>query len=162
MATWPTITDDSGDNTSGTIINNTNVWTPIQSYIGGAWTAVSFSAGNFTANGSMTWTVASGDVTSHMYVEIGKTMIVAVVLNTTTVGGTPNSELRVAIPNSRTAARITYGSFAGTNNGTAITGTWGVAVSSSYIGFYLDAIASTWAASTNNTAIYATVIIEIN
>lgn len=161
MATWPTITDDSGNNTSGTIINNANVWTPIQTYIGGAWTNVTFAAGNFTGSGSMTWTVASGDVVSHKYVEIGKTMIVTLVVNTTTVGGTPSSELRLVIPNSRTAAGTTYGSFSGKNNGSAMTGTWGVTSGNTYISFFVDASATNWTASTDLTSIFATVVVEI-
>ena len=122
MATWPSITDDDGTNTTGTVVNNTNVWTPIQSYIGGAWSSVAFNAANFTGNGSMTWTVASGDQSTYAYVEIGKTMIVSFDILTTTVGGTPNPLLMIAIPNGRTAQKNINTSFHYSDNGSVGTG----------------------------------------
>ncbi len=70
----------------------------------GEWISVSFSAGNFTANGSMTWTVGSGDQTTFRYTLVGKTMTVSVWLDNTTVGGTLNTALFVAIPGGFTGA----------------------------------------------------------
>jgi predicted RecA/RadA family phage recombinase len=52
----------------------------------GAWTTPSFSAGNFTASGTTTWTVGSGDVTTYSYMLVGKTLTVSWLLATTTVG----------------------------------------------------------------------------
>lgn len=162
MATWPTITDDDGSNTTGTVINNTNVWTPIQSYIGGAWTDVSFSAGNFTANNSMTWTVASGDQIAYAYLEVGKTMFLSVRLHTTTVGGTPSSELRVAVPNSRTIQSYGQGAFHYLDNGTAGTGLWLATASAAYVAFLKNASSAAWTASTDQTYIYAMCMFEID
>lgn len=159
MATWPTITDDDGTNTTGTVVNNTNVWTPIQNYIGAAWSAVAYSAGNFVPSAG-TWTVASGDQIYFRYVECGKTMMVLLVLTATTVSGGP-AGLGVTIPNSRTAV-AGYGSFHFTNNGTAGTGLWVAGPGTGQIVFYLDANSTAWAASTNNTNIYATCVFEIS
>lgn len=63
-----------------------------------AWITPTFSAGNFTASGSMTWTVASGDIVTNAYQVIGKTLIWNIDINTSTIGGTPSDELRIAIP----------------------------------------------------------------
>jgi hypothetical protein len=65
---------------------------------------VNFAAGNFTANGAMTWTVASarsGDLSA--YSIVGKTLTIWFSI-TGTVGGTPNSQLLIAIPGGFTAA----------------------------------------------------------
>lgn len=63
-----------------------------------------FAAGDYTANNSMTWTVASGDVAIDKYIQRGATLQLFFTANTTTVGGTPSSELRKAIPGGFTAA----------------------------------------------------------
>ena len=69
------------------------------------WVDVSFSAGDFTASGSMTWTVGSGDVVTFAYRKIGKHMTVAIQLTATTVGGTPDTYLYITIPAGATAAK---------------------------------------------------------
>jgi hypothetical protein len=166
MATWPTITDDNGSNTTGTIVNNANVWNPIRDYVGTSWTDVAFSASNFTANGSMTWTVASGDVASYRWIEIGKTMIVDVYLSTTTVGGTVNSELRVAVPNGRTIASTgqsfsSSGAATVVDNGVFRAGTWVAAPGVAYVSVRV-AFTGTWTLSTDNTYVAATFIFPID
>src|SRR5205085_11047721 len=69
----------------------------------GAAIAVPFSAGDYTASGSMTWTVASGDVQTDTYVQRGTFVTLTSTINTSTVGGTPAGELRKAIPGGFTA-----------------------------------------------------------
>jgi hypothetical protein len=161
MATWPTITDDDGSNTVGTVLNNTNVWTPIQSYIGGAWTNVTFSAGDFAGGPSGTWTVGSGDVTVFKYVEIGKTMLVSFVILTSTVASGP-TRLRFAIPNGRTCVGIHYSTIVYSDNGTV---GYGYAVADANIhtdNFFCQKVdASAWAASTNNTNVIGSLSFEI-
>jgi len=63
-----------------------------------------FAAGDYTAAGSMTWTVASGDVPTDKYQQIDKMLTVWFTANTTTVGGTLNTTLRKTIPGGFTAA----------------------------------------------------------
>jgi hypothetical protein len=73
-----------------------------------SWITPAFSAGVFTASGSMTWTVSSGQALNYRYTIDGKTMTVAWVVSGSTVGGTPSSALQVAIPAGKLAAsRIT-------------------------------------------------------
>lgn len=69
------------------------------------WTSPAFNAAIFTASGSMTWTVGSGDVSAFAYILFGKTMIVQFSLNTTTVGGTPSDQLLIGIPGGYVASR---------------------------------------------------------
>lgn len=71
----------------------------------GAWTTPTFAAGDFTGGGSQTWTVAAGDVSTYAYTITGKTMTVAFTIITSTVGGTPNADLNIAIPASKTATK---------------------------------------------------------
>jgi hypothetical protein len=57
----------------------------------GTFITPAFSAGNFTASGGGTWTVASGDVTTFAYYLSGKLLTVQFYIQTTTVSGTPVS-----------------------------------------------------------------------
>lgn len=120
----------------------------------GEWTNVTYAAGNFTAGGTQTWTVDSGDVGTNSYTEVGKTQTYALILLTTSVGGSANPELRVAIPNGRTAAITTAGSCVGLDNSAAFNGFWQATGGNTYISFYKDPTAGTnWTAATNTTQI---------
>ena len=59
---------------------------------------VTFAAGNYTGDASMTWTVASSDSEVFRYQQRGRTVRVEVMVFTSTVGGTPSTTLRVAMP----------------------------------------------------------------
>lgn len=63
----------------------------------GAPVSVTFSAGDYTGNGLMTWTVASGDVEVHRFKQRGRDVRYEIMVFTSTVGGTPDTTLRVAI-----------------------------------------------------------------
>jgi hypothetical protein len=64
-----------------------------------SWQTPTFVAGDFTGNGAMTITVEAGDVTTDQYVVIGnRTVIYNIVLETVTIGGTPNNLLIRALP----------------------------------------------------------------
>ena len=65
------------------------------------WTTPAFNAADFTASGSMTWTVEAGDVMTYQYMIIGKTMWVNFRLYTTVVGGTPSANLLIKIPSGK-------------------------------------------------------------
>lgn len=159
MATWPTVTDDDGSGTTGTILDQA-FFNSVRDYIGTAWTTVAHSAGNFTAD-TGSWTVASGDQSYFAYVEIGKTMIVSVVLVTTSVSGTPTN-LRITVPNGRTIAGTHAGNFPALNNGVATTGMWQAAAGLTYIQLYRDlAAAATWDNATNTTAMRFTATFQI-
>lgn len=73
-----------------------------------SWTTPTFAAGNFTASGAMTWTVASGDVQVYAYSVIGKVMTVLLRINTTTVAGVVNNQLIIAIPGGYVSTKSAY------------------------------------------------------
>jgi hypothetical protein len=88
----------------------------------GEWTNVTFAAGNFTGNNAMTWTVASGDQITFHYMAVGKTLFVNVYIDTSTVGGTPDTTLMIAIPGGFTAAKKVQNSCPLFDNGVGATG----------------------------------------
>lgn len=126
---------------------------------GPAWTTPTFAAGDYTASGSMTWTLTSGDVALHKYIVIGKTVHWHLVLTTTTVGGTPSTGLRVAMPAGMTLNGASRGVHWYLDNGTE--GFGGYVVNASYVEFFKSNSGTNWTASTNNTAIYASITFEI-
>ncbi len=157
-----TLIDDDGSGTYGSVIYNATIQQQLD-YLDawvGPWTAVSFSAGNFTGSSGMTWTVGSGDVLANRYRIVDKHLFWDVTLTTTTVAGTPDTELRIACP---------YGAFATTNvykRATYVSdnGTYREAiispVSSSLIKIVLTT-GSAWTASTNLTAVYFSTAFEL-
>lgn len=159
MATWPTVTDDDGSGTTGTILDKA-LFDSVQTYIGGAWTTPTFAAGNFTASGSMTWTLTSGDVALNKYIVIGKTVHWHLVLTTTTVGGTASTGLRVALPAGLTLLGASRGVYWYVDKTTE--GFGGYVVNSSYVEFFKSNSAATWdTTAVNQTAIYASITFEI-
>jgi hypothetical protein len=126
----------------------------------GEWLAVAFNAGDFTANGAMTWTVEAGDLTTFAYALVGKTLLVAVIIQTTSVGGTPNTYLQVKLPGGLVAARSTYTPAFAQDNGAAQE----VAIARTIAGqsnLYIGRLGgANWSLATNATSIWATVALE--
>lgn len=132
----------------------------------GAWqgfasVAQTFSAGDYTASGSMTWTVASGDVGHNRYTVMGKTILWRVGVANTTVGGTPSTELRIALPNSYTASTASVAATALIDeNGTPTTGYVLINTSGTYAQIYKTS-GGNWTATTDQTDIYFQILFEI-
>jgi len=124
-----------------------------------AWTTPGFSAGDYTANGSMTWTVAGGDVTTMAYIINGKTMTVSFAIDTTTVGGTPSTQLLIAIPASKTATKSMYAPCYISDNSTPSIG-FVIASGTSLTIAKVDV--SNYAASTDATSVRGQITFEIN
>lgn len=93
----------------------------------GALVAVPFNAGDFTASGSMTWTVAAGNVTTFAYRLIDHMMRVVFFFSATSVGGTASIYLRVLIPGGRRAARVAQDLVTIIDNGVRVVGEVSVA-----------------------------------
>lgn len=131
----------------------------------GAWITPAFVAGDFTGAGSMTWTVAAGDVETDRYRISGITAMYQYSYRDTTVGGTPSADLRRALPallTPKTASEITVSWSRNLDNGTANDGfcyTFGTG------GLFLflrrDKTSGNWAAATDNTDIQGTHVWEI-
>jgi len=125
------------------------------------WTTPSYSAGDFTASGSMTWTVDAGDVTTYAYTIVGKTMTVQFVLATTTVGGTPSNTLKIAIPASKTATKEMSSVVRLLDNGTAEIGFCRVNAASTVIDVFRVGVAN-FTASTDNTQVRGAITFQID
>lgn len=128
----------------------------------GVWTSPAFAAGDYTANGAMTWTVASGDVATYEYLIVNKTMTVNFAINTSTVGGTLNTTLKIAIPASKTASKQVFNALGVLlDNLSRVTGSCSVAASGTTIN--IDRTdAANFAASTDNTYAKGSITFEIN
>ena len=77
----------------------------------GYWTAVAFSAGNFTADVG-TWTVDSGDVLQNQYTLIGKTLFWKLAVSASDVSNA-GAILRATLPASLTTASADIGTHVG-------------------------------------------------
>lgn len=130
---------------------------------GPTWTDVTFAAGNFTGNGTQTWTLAAGDVATNRYVEHGKSMTWSIQIDTSSVGGVANTELRATIPNGRTiAGRSQVRAALVSDNGTVRDGVVVRAIGgNTYVSIIRTDLASNWTASTNNTSVWFTITFEV-
>ena len=111
------IVDDDGSGTTGTVLNNAwkqELYNQIDGLgvdVIGHWNLVPYTAGDYTTNGAMTWTVTAGNIVAYRYCIVGDYALVVVDVANTTVGGTPNTQLIVKLPtalqNKIAAATIT-------------------------------------------------------
>lgn len=79
---------------------------------------VAFTAGDFTGQSAMTWTVASGDLTTFKYQQNGTILSVWLEVRSSSVGGTPAANLLALIPGGFTASLVGDGPVFGADNGT--------------------------------------------
>lgn len=125
----------------------------------GYWLTPAFSASDYTANGAMTWTVDAADVVTCLYWLSGRTMAIMLSVNTTSVGGTLNTDLLRAIPGGFAASGYAFVPVFVTDAGVNRTG---LAVpSASTLKFLKDYTTANWSASANNTSINASVVIQV-
>lgn len=126
----------------------------------GYWIAVAFAAGNFTANGAMTWTVDAADQVTFKYALIGKTMFVNIYLDTTTVAGVVNTTLSIAIPGGFVSAVKVQNIMPLFDNGTATSAFVRVDAGGTVINVFRFDTAN-FAASANNTFVRVMMAFEI-
>lgn len=127
------------------------------------WATPTYAGGDYTTNGAGGWTVDSGDIVSFRYMEIGKTMYMNVVLTTTTVTAATGSQLKIKIPNSRTAASLYSGPFNGLNNAVAFSGgVWQTGTADAQLYLYVDpTLGTSWTAAANATQLRVNAVFEI-
>lgn len=126
----------------------------------GAWVPVTFSAGNFIGAGSQTWTLQTGDQVEYAYLLNGDTMTVTVYLQTTTVGGTPDPGLQIAIPLGRIAKRHHWVPAHISDNNTNATGFLAVYPDATHIQVYRATFAN-WSAATNTSWVRGQITFEV-
>lgn len=120
----------------------------------GAPIAVAHSAGNFTAGGSQTWTVASGDQLAFRYQQRGTVVTVWLDIATSTVGGTPDTLLKVALPNGFAVAQPVNALCAVRDNTTRRVGRVVASATDTDLSIENNATGATnWAAATDQTAV---------
>ena len=144
--------------------NTDDRWYVVSSFQG-SWFTPTFAAGDFTGNASMTWTVDSGDVQTDRYMLFGATALYQYSYNTTTVGGTPSTDLRRAIPallTPKTSSEVTATWSRNLDNLTANDGfCYTLGSSGLHLFFRRDKTSGVWAASTNQTYVQGTHIWEL-
>lgn len=155
-----TIDATTGGITTGPLTSTGSIKERSRSVAMGEWTSATFAAGDYTCNGC-TWTVESSDQSTLAYTLVGKTITLSFYLNSTTVGGTANNQLRVTIPGSFVSQRLNSATMMYQDNG----GAWsmghvattggGTTINLSKTDF------SNWSASTNATNIRGQITFEI-
>jgi len=127
----------------------------------GAWISPPFDSDDFTGSDSMTWTVDSGDVEGFSYCIRGNTMTVSFLLTSTSVGGTRNAELLLAIPNGNVAASVIASSISAIQAGVSLAGAFArVAPSATNISLFSPANVA-WLAATNSTSIRGQIAFDL-
>jgi|SRR5215831_4136970 len=108
-----------------TIYLRTGVYERNRTVAMGEWTDVPFNAADFGGSGSLTWTVTAGNIITRRYALVGKTMVYSAYIQGSSVGGTPNNELHIAIPSPFTAAHHAICGFVASQDiGAAIQGNY--------------------------------------
>lgn len=121
---------------------------------------ITFAAGNFTAGGSQTWTLAAGDVGAHATMRVGNIVTLTWQLNTTTVAGTPHAQLRVGT-GGLTWARICEGTHYYIDNGTRGSGRVTASSGTTYVVLNIST-AGSWTAATDATYDYGQITCEVS
>lgn len=148
---------------TGTLSLSSGIFERSRSTMMGEWTAVSYNAGDFTAGGTMTWTVESADVANYSYMLVGKTLFVAVNVGTTTTGGTADFKLQVAIPGGFTCTKATTtASLYVVQSGIASTGVFDIAAGATIIKIYKSVAAPNWGLTTNDIYVQGIIAFQVN
>lgn len=124
----------------------------------GGWINAPYAAGNFTASGSMVWTVGSGDVSVSRYQLTGDGLYWFFIFDTTSVSGTPSTDLIVTIPGGFTAVSSDQVPAILYENATFSIGK-AFSLGTTVVIRHLDN--SNWSAATNATAMSAFIPIKI-
>lgn len=129
----------------------------------GQWITPTFAAGDFTGNGTQTWTLTAPDVAVFAYHVSNKTVTINLQLATTSVGGVANTILQITNTSwgGFTAARVMFNHAAFlSDNGTLREGAIQV-IDGTHLGFTLSTAAN-WAAAANTTYCYGQITFEVS
>ena len=118
-------TQHNADDTHGTITATGSVTERSRDVAIGEWTAVNFTATDFTSSLG-TWTVSSSTLLGFAYTLVGLTMTVSWQVDQSTLATTASPVLYVKLPAMAQAARTQFGTFAYDDNGTLGIGVWEV------------------------------------
>jgi len=123
-----------------------------RSVANGHWQTRAFAAGNYTAGGSMTATVASGNVTTESWAVNGNTCTFNALITGFTLGGSANPEFDIVLPPGIVSASVVGTPCVVINNGVATSAGYAqVGASGSNLRIFVDASAATnWTLSANS------------
>ena len=153
--------DGAGSLDSGLSSVQYSVISSANSSISGEWPSVAHSGGNFTAAGGGSWTVDLADQSVLAYSIIGKTMIVSFAITSTDVTGTV-SALQIAIPASKTAAKLASAPLSALNDaGTDRRGYCSVQAAATVIQIFRSDLSNFTATASDNTSVSGQIIFEI-
>lgn len=124
----------------------------------GEWTDIAYAAGNFTANGAMTWTVDVGDQVGFAYTIIGKTCFVRFTLNGTSVGGVVSSQLLIDLTAAGLTAAVNASAIVRCYN-SGVDGAGLAEVVGSQI--RLSLFTGNWTLSANNTSVQGVIMFTL-
>lgn len=125
----------------------------------GAWITRTFVAGNYTGSSSMTWTVASGDVTRDAYWLKGRTLHFQTTISTSDIAN-GDLNLFIAIPGGFTSAGAPRGPATVADNSVFQLGEWGTSASGTTVSIQ-KLPAGNWTNGTATTAVRVDAIIEV-
>jgi hypothetical protein len=145
------------------VYNGTNSRWRVIEHEQGAWITRTFAAGNYTGSGAMTVTMASGDVTTDAYYLRSRVLHIMIELGTFTTGGTPDTEVRVAVPGGFTVAKSTRSAAVVQNNGGGFDEGWLVvtAAGTTIAGYRANNFTTTWANGTDNNDLRGQIFFEV-
>ena len=112
------------------------------------WSTPTFAAGDFTANGAMTWTVALGNMLSYRTIlrDGGTTLRLVVAIQNSTIGGVANTDLRIAIPGGYTSAKAQQQPCVTVNGGVRRIGVAITTAAGTFVTIQRDTTPTNWAA----------------
>jgi hypothetical protein len=128
---------------------------------GRLWVSPAFDAGFYTASAGMTWTLAAGDVATLAYKAVDKSMTLAFVLDSTTVGGVVDYVLKIRIPNGKVATKGMMAKVRATDNGNAVDAWCYVSAGGTTVDIQKEDLTK-WTASANATSVQGQIVFEIN
>jgi hypothetical protein len=146
--------DDDGTGTTGTVINNAwkqQFYDQIDASLGalgdvGAWVAIPYSAGNFTAAPG-TWTVSAANQVTFVYCRINRLVVLDFYIANSTLAGTPGPLIQIALPSAcRCAHEIRAPMLAYDGGGTGGLGLVRLTAGASALELYKNPGLTAWAA----------------
>lgn len=151
----------TGKGTATYVYDGTSAYWRLLTHDQGAWITPTFTAGDYTATGGGSWTVASGDVITYAYLLRGKTLSVNYKIVTTTVATTASS-LDIKIPGGFTSNQTLQDNFVGNDNAAALgVKLRGIAIGGTKIVHNSTITGSGWNAATDTTEVDGTITFEV-
>lgn len=147
---------------SGAIRNGVNTIAGVRVGGQGNWTTPAFAAGDFTASGTMTWTLAAGDVDTYAYTVKDRVMTVSFALKQTTVGGVLGTTLKIKIPAGFVATKNMFSATANILDNAVIKPGYAYVLATGTVINVEKQDGTNWTAAADTTAVYGQISFEVD